>query len=164
MRSGRCTRAITPNPAARSSAVVGLVDVDNIALAGTGSLDRERAFDHLDRVAHHLHDADLIFAVASQPLVRSLGLWFRYPRWAFRPAEVGPDAADHQLLEYAHCVIPQRGEPLIVVASGDHIFAGLSEVAALRIVVPAEHKGVSGALRPWLQRLPATRGSQTLAA
>lgn len=154
---------VVHRPASPPVADIGLVDVDNIALAGTGALEQRRALDHLDRVAHQLRGVELVYAVASQALVTHLGLWFRYSQWTFRPAEVGPDAADHQLIGYAHCALPQRREPAVVVASGDHIFAELAAVATLQIVVPAEHRGVSAALRPWLRRLPS-RSSQSLAA
>jgi hypothetical protein len=149
------THAITPLALRRPKAParIALVDVDNIALGGNGDLRPDWALEQLDAISREVSGAELVYAVASQGLVRGLGLWFRYPEWTFRPAEVGPDAADHQLLAYGRCALRQRPGARLIVASGDHIFADLADTAALQVVAPMTHCGVSARLRPWLRRV-----------
>lgn len=143
---------------------IALIDVDNIALGGAGVLRPQRALAHLDAVDAEVAHAELIFAVASQGFVHALGLWFRYPGWTFRPADVGPDAADHQLMGFARTALRQRPGAGVIVASGDHIFAELAGQASLRVIAPSTHRGVSARLRPWLHRIPTAPAPDSRAA
>ena len=107
----------------------------------------------LSEVYAQLNTAGLSLAVMSVSCHEALRHepWFRFPEWTWRVADFGHDAADHQLLEFAHAALRQRVNGRVAVASGDGIFADLAEVAELEVVVPVDHHGVSDRLRPHLR-------------
>ncbi len=156
---GRRLVSVTPAdlPKHRSTAIA-LIDVDNIVIGRDGRIDPDSAMRKLAEVYARLSTAELSLAVMSASCNEALGHepWFRFPKWTWQVAEVGPDAADHQLLDFVHAALKQRLGSRVAVASGDGIFAVLAEVAELEVVVPVEHHGVSDRLRPYL----CVRGSR----
>jgi len=88
-------------------ATIALIDVDNIALAGRGRLDRKAATAALAEVYAQLSGVEISLAVASHAAIVRLGgtPWFDFSRWTWRAAEVGPDAADHQLIDFARSAL-----------------------------------------------------------
>ena len=156
---GRRLVSVTPmNLPKHRSAAIALIDVDNIVIGRDGRIDPDSAMRKLAEVYARLNIAELSLAVMSASCHESLKHepWFRFPKWTWRVAEVGSDAADHQLLDFAHTALEQRLGSRVAVASGDGIFADLAEVSELEVVVPVEHHGVSSRLRPYLR----VRGSR----
>lgn len=153
-----CTPGQLPRPA---QATIALIDVDNILLAGRGHIETRRATAALAEVYAQLSGAQLSLAVVSDSAIAQLGgdPRFQLTGWTWRAAEVGPDAADHQLLDFALTALRQRPGARVAIASGDHMFAQLAEVAPIEVVVPRHHHGVARALRPYLR----VRGSYRLA-
>ncbi len=134
-------------------ATIALIDVDNIALAGRGRLDRKAATAALAEVYAQLSGVEISLAVASHAAIVRLGgtPWFDFSRWTWRAAEVGPDAADHQLIDFARSALRQRPRAIVAVASGDHLFAELAIDNEIEVVVPRGHHGVARTLRPHLR-------------
>lgn len=89
----------------------------------------------------------------------ALNLCFEFHQWTWRAAEVGKDAADRQLIDFARAALGQRPGALVAVASGDDEFAQLAELTDLEVVVPRTHHGVARALRPYL-RVAARRSTR----
>ena len=174
---GRALASVTPlDLPKRRSAGIAVIDVDNLVIGRDGGIDREYAMGKLAEVYAQLSTAELSLAVMSASFHADLGHepWFRFPNWTWRVAEEGQDAADHQLLEFAHTVVDQREHMRVAVASGDGIFADLANVAPLEVVVPLEHHGVSARLRKYLRvrrpkrqatavRMPRALGDQEAA-
>lgn len=137
---------------------VAIIDVDNIVLAGHSSFTDEEAHRRLVEVDRALRHPDLILAVMSHRMARQLNgwPWFALPHWTWRTAANGPDAADHQLVEFADAVAVSRSLIHLSVASGDHIFADVAfGVAWAEVVVPSDHIGVAQVLEPL--RAPAPK-------
>ncbi len=137
-----------------------LVDADNIALAGRSDVDGAKALENMLEVSKIAGSVDVSLAVVSPRMNRRMASqqYFWIDNWTWRAAEQGPDAADHQLLEFAYHYAATEKVSEIVVASGDGIFAELAFVAPLRVVVPAGHQGVASRLQPWVER-PAQPGT-----
>ena len=147
-------------------ATIALIDVDNIVIGRDGRIDAVRAHAALAEVYVQLGNAELSLAVVSEPTRVALGsdVCFRFTGWTWRAAEIGKDAADHQLCDFALTVLEQRMGARVAIASGDHIFAALADVTDIEVVVPRGHHGVARALRPYLRvRRPADRRQFELA-
>ena len=147
-------------------ATIALIDVDNIVIGRDGRIDAVRAHAALAEVYVQLGNAELSLAVVSEPTRVALGsdVCFRFTGWTWRAAEIGKDAADHQLCDFALTVLEQRMGARVAIASGDHIFAALADVTDIEVVVPRGHHGVAQALRPYLRvRRPADRRQFELA-
>ena len=97
-------------------------------------------------------DVEQTLAVVSWSAPHQLGgqPWFEFSDWTWRAAEEGPDAANHQLMDFARRVIAQRPGAVLAVASGDGIFADLVDVGVIEVVVPRKHHGVSQRLRNYI--------------
>lgn len=134
-----------------------LVDVDNIALAGTAVTSPALAERRLREVVASAFRWDLSLAVASRRLVRENGLLhlMRDLGLTCRLDAGGPDAADQELCDFALHGIEQGTVTRVVVASGDGIFADLATRTRLSVSVPHDHKGVAQRLGPYLIAPPA---------
>lgn len=152
----------TDLPRRRVASIV-VVDADNIVIGPTSQIEPTAAFAALDEVYGRLAACELSLAVISGSAAHELGddIWFRYPRWAWRIAEPGPDAADHQLLDFVAAVRGQRPRARVAVVSGDGIFAAVAEGGPLDVVVPSGHR-VSRRLAPFV-RPGSGRGAFDLA-
>lgn len=130
-----------------------LVDADNIVIGRDSRIDPTVALAALDEVYGQLSTSELSLAVISRTAAEALGhsVWFRYPRWSWRIAEVGPDAADEQLMDFVAVARRQRPRARVTVVSGDGIFAGLVDDGPVDVVVPTGHRP-SRRLLPYLRR------------
>jgi hypothetical protein len=153
-RSMTFTKTVCPADLPRiSRARIALIDVDNIVIGPDGLIQPDRAHAAPAEVYAQMSAVELSLAVVSDPARKALGpnLCFEFPRWTWRAAEVGKDAADRQLLDFARAALRQRPGALVAVASGDHGFAQLAELTDLEVVVPRTHHGVARELRPYLR-------------
>ncbi len=136
-----------------SRARIGLIDVDNIVIGHDGLIQPDRAHSALAEIYAQMSTVELSLALISDPARKALGpnLCFEFHQWTWRVADVGRDAADRQLIDFARAALRQRPGALVAVASGDHEFAQLAELTDLEVVVPRNHRGVSRELRPYLR-------------
>lgn len=112
-----------------------LIDLDNIVIQDGELLAPTQAQEVLRRILIAASPRDYVLAVAPAPTVMHVGsaLLALGIRWQWCGPE--PDAADHQLCLVA-CDLVERGYSDLAVASGDHFFACLADIARLTIVVP----------------------------
>lgn len=107
----------------------GVVDLENVVIPSGAHRGQNQLV--LEGLKPHLTDMPVRAAtgmLALRPLVGCLD-----PGWGLTVVGPEADAADTALLEVAHDFI-NRGVTDLVVASGDHAFAGLAAIARLHVV------------------------------
>ncbi len=151
-RVSTVTPADLPRPPRSPRSDIVVVDADNIVIGRDSRIDVTAALAALDEVYGRLSASELSLAVISRTAAEALdhSVWFRYPRWSWRIAEVGPDAADEQLMDFVKVVRRQRPRARVTVVSGDGIFAGLVADGPVDVVVPTGHHP-SRRLLPYLR-------------
>jgi hypothetical protein len=128
---------------AKGSRFAALLDLENVAITGTGRLRQAEMTILLGAIADRVFDMPVRVATGINVLRPYMDL-VDLQRWGLTLVKTEPEAADNALCDAARDFI-SCGVTDIVIVSGDHAFVPLATHARLHVISHADH--LSNALR-----------------